>query len=425
MSKHGLLSYQYEEFMKYKQANNILPQHLVSYCSQEIAKDVYPDVSVFAEQLNNIISSITKGDDPNNLILRNFIKFYVNMIHQGNYEEYLEKLQKLNYTSKDNMHFLLTELVICASSYAISVKGFSFQEDNKHKSVPEICADIAKQFTKRIEIVEDKQFSFHDELMKICQQFFLDFVDLNKSLDENNKHTTENYFGFMTVMGLLYSRGIIGNRIVVDCLDMIKRSIFCSSNLPKQQKSHNCEVACAKLMGYKKNIDNKLAKCICFYDCELSPPTEENLLETHRKAIECSNLYKGYEHLLSHVINSLGKVGDAIVNLESCLATLEHTNESSPEYENIAAQYKSAKSTVEKYGDFVSTLIKTHQHMIDLNKFYRSLNKTQLIAPFKTPILLSHNNTGSKLNKIKDSLQPFCSQQLLTYENVSIGKLKV
>lgn len=423
MSKHELLSYQYDEFIKYKQINNILPQHLVPFCSHEITKDVYPDIGIFGETLNNIISSITKGDDPNNLILKNLIKIYVNMVHQGNYKEYLDKLQEQNYVSLENIHFLLTELIRCAASYPISIKGF--QEDVKHKSVPEVCADILKQFIKRVEVIDNKEYNFHNELMKLCQQFFSDFVDLNKSLDENNQHTADGYFGFMTVMGLLYTRGIIGNKVVGDCLETIKRSIFCSSNLPKQLNSHNCEENCSKLMGYKKNVDNKLSKCICFFDCELSQPSEENLLETHRKSIECSNLYKGYEHLLSHVIFSLGKINEAITNLKSYKSCLENANQSDEKYSDLKARYENANLAINKYGNFLNTLIKTHQEMIELNKFYRSINKTQLIAPFKTPILLTHNNMGGKLNKIRELLLPYYPDEIAQYENVAIGKLKM
>ena len=61
MSKHGLLSYQYDEFVKYKQINNVLPQHLVPFCSHETSKDIYPDISVFGETLNNIISQCTNN----------------------------------------------------------------------------------------------------------------------------------------------------------------------------------------------------------------------------------------------------------------------------------------------------------------------------------------------------------------------------
>lgn len=397
MSKHCSLSYSYDEFIKYKTINNVLPQHLVPFCSHESARDIYPDISVFGDTLNNIITSITKGDDPNNSVLKNLIKINVNMVHQGNYEEYLQKLQEQSYFSKENIHFLLTELIVCAASYPVSVKGF--QEDPKHKSVPEVCADILKQFTKRVEEIDGKPVSFHNELMKLCQQFFSDFVDLNKSLDENNIHTTEGYFGFMTVMGLLYTRGIIGNKVVIDCLETITRSIFCSSHLPVELISHNCAINCAKLVGYKKTVDNKLQQCMCFYDCERNPPSEENLLETHRKAIECANLYKGYEHLISHVIFSLNKIEEL-------------------DNENL-------QNSITKYGDFVNALIKIHQRMINLNKCYRALSKNQLIQPFKTPILLTHNNIGAKLNKLREFLLPHYCGELAQYENVSIGKLKL
>ena len=422
MSKHGLLSYQYDEFVKYKDINNVLPQHIVPFCSHDMQKNAYPDISVFGDTLNNIITSITKGDDPSNSVLKNSIKIYVSMVHQGNYEEYLQKLQEQEYSSKEHIQFLFTELITCAASYPVSIKGL--QEDPKHKSVPEVCADIMKQFIRRVEVIDGVQYNFHNELMKLCQKFFSDFVDLNKSLDENNLHTVEGYFGFMTVMGLLYSRGIIGNRIVTDCLELIKRSIFSSSNLPKQLNSHNCEANCAKLMGYTKNPENNLYKCICFFDCELKQPSEENIIETHRKAVECINLYKGYEHLLSHVITTLTKIDDIINNFEDSQSKLEKMSESDKRYTDTKNMLESSKTSILKYGEFINILIINHQQMVNLNKYYRSLNKTQLVSPFKTPILLTHNNMGTKLNKLREIVLPYYSE-ITQYENVAIGKLKM
>ena len=58
----------------------------------------------------------------------------------------------------------------------ISVKGFTFQEDPQYKSVPEICADIAKQFSSFSIKIDNTEVSFRTEFMKICRQYFLDFI---------------------------------------------------------------------------------------------------------------------------------------------------------------------------------------------------------------------------------------------------------
>lgn len=415
------LSYQYEELLKYQNINNAIPQHLVPYCVQETNGSI-PDISIFEDQLSSVISSITKGDNPNNVIFVNFVKLYVNMIHQGNYQEYLQKLKGLDYSSRENIHFLASELIICAIRCPISVKGFKFDEDQKYKSVPEICADIAKQFSSLVINSENKNISFHEEMMKMCQQYFMDFVDLNRSLDENNENTSDNYKGFMTFMGLLYSRGIINIKVVIDCIDSIKRSIFCSDCQSKNHfcntDKHTCPHLSDKLLGFKKQADNKLYSTICYYDCnEYDIPSETNQLITHRKHIECVNLHKGYEHLLTHVIHSLeSRISELISNYNE-----KKTVSQSGKSEDIE-QYKTVELTIHKICEYIDTLIKSHQEMINLNKFYKSTNKNQLVLPFKPYVVITHNSLGSSLNKLREKLIKYSVREITEYKNVSLAK---
>lgn len=422
MAKQGAISYQYDELMMFKDINNVLPQRLVPYCVHNTTKEKYPTINMLDDQLKNIITSITKGDDPNNVILRTYIKFYVNTIHQGTYDEYLEKLKKLDYSSKENVHFLLSELIMCASRCAISVKGFSFQEDNKHKTIPEICADVTKEFSGIIIKTDTEEISFHSELVKMCQQYFLNYVDLNRSLDENNENTVENYKGFMTFMGLLYSKGVIGISIVGNCIEIIKRSIFCSHRQALNMIDHNCNEHIAKLSGYKKQTTG--LKNICFYDCSLNKCCENETRETHRKAIECSNLYVGYEHLLSHVVHALNKTNKVVLELEENKENLKQLNESHKDYQCICDSIENQLASIKKIGSFVNKLIHHHQEIIELNKQYKSLNKNQLISPFKTHVLLIHNSIGANLNKLTNIVGCYCDEKLLNYESVQIGKQK-
>src|SRR3990167_6219293 len=199
-------SYQYEIFMNYQNNNSNLPPQLVPHCTPEYST-VVPDVMYnFGDCLKTIISSITKGDDVNNIVFRNWVKSYINFLQQDNYNESYQKLKNLNYTTKENIHFLISELIICAVRCPISVKGFTFQEESDYKSVPELCADMMKQFSSTVVKCNEVDVNFHLEIMKICQQWFIDFIDLNKALDENNENTADNYKGFMTFMGLLFTR---------------------------------------------------------------------------------------------------------------------------------------------------------------------------------------------------------------------------
>lgn len=395
------LSYQYAELKQYQKVNNQMPPQLVSYCTQESGMGA-PDISMFDDQLSSIILSITKGDDPNTVVLRNYIKSYINKIHQANYTEYLQKLKALNFTSKENIHYLGSELIVCAIKCPISFKGFTFEEDPKYKSVPEICADVAKQFCSFLVKSETCNLSFHEEIMKLCQQYFYDFVDLNKSLDENNENTSENYKGFMTFMGLLYSRGIITLKVVIDCVDVIKRSIF---NIASESSCGVCSKHNDKLFGNKKNTN----KLICYYDCPRNE-TEQNIPKTTtRKHVECLNLYKGYEHLITHVVHSLkSRVNDFLAYVDGKVACSEE-------------EKHSTVTKLEKLGEYLDIIIKSHQEFATLNSTFRSLNKNQLVSPFKPHVMIIHNGIGSSLNELHAKLSEY-NKYTTKYKPVTTGK---
>lgn len=379
------LSYQFDEFMKYQSLNNVLPQQLVSYCVQDVVGSSYnmPNIAMFTDQLNTIIASITKGDNPNDVVFKNFVKFYINTIHQGNYDDFLEKLKSLEYTTNENIHFLSSELIICAMRCPMSVKGFTIQENSNIKSIPEICADIAQYFSTHIVKSDTCPVGFNDEMLKLCKTYFMDFVDLHKSMDENNENTSDNYKGFMTFMGLLYSKGFINIKIVIDCLDSIRKTIFCAESADTSfTENHNCPVIGSKLSGYGKNITSKIMNTVCYHDCNESiEPSEDYLQTTIRKQIECINLYKGYEHLLTHVIQSLD------VKLD-----------------NVIAKNSGTAASIGKLNESLNIVCGIHKSITTLNKCYKSLNKNQLVAPLRPYVMITHNNLDTKLDNLKKKI---------------------
>lgn len=391
-----------------------------------------PDLASYQDQLNEIITNISKGISPNSVVFRNFVRYYVGMIAPSNYQELLKKLKSLDYTSKENIHFLASELIITAIRCPVSVKGFTFQEDSKIKTVPEICADVAKHFSQfMIENESNTLIQFHDEITKICQQYFLDFLDMNKSMDENNEDTSDNYKGFMTFMGLLYSRGVINIKAVVNCMDTIKKAIYSSNcmSLAHNTLSGNhscCEHSNSQLMGSKKGTDNKLSKLICYYDCNrCDKPTEENKLRTYRKQIECSNLHKGYDHLVTHVTRSLDiRANDLLKSLEEKESAVKNITDDTPEETKteLLNARDNALLIIDKLCSFVDIIIKSHQETIDLNKFYisASQNRTKFANPLKPPSIINHNSVGKTLNKLQDKLMPHSSNYTTRYVDATL-----
>ena len=432
MSREKTLSYQLDEIMKYQAVNNKLPQQFACLCTNEL-NNTMPNINSYTDQLDEIISNTLKGINTNNVVFRNLVKYYVNMITPSNYQEFLQKLKVLDYSSKENIHFLASELIIGAIRCQVSVKGFTFQEDSKIKTVPEICADVAKHFSQfMIENESNVVIQFHDEITKICQQYFLDFVDMTKSMDENNEDTADNYKGFMTFMGLLYSRGVINIKAVINCMDTIKRAIYasncvCPLHMTTSGNHNCCDNSNLQLLGSKKQ-DNKLAKFICYYDCnKCDKPTEEKQLVTYRKHVECVNLHKGYEHLITHVTRSLDiRSNDLVKSLlekEENLKKIILTN-NEDEIEEAKKAVSTTLSVIDKLCNFVDIIIKSHQEMINLNKCYLSVsqNRTKYVNPLKQHSIITHNNIGQNLNNLQNKLRPYSDPYKTRYIDASFAK---
>jgi len=464
-------SYQYDDFIKYKEPNNMLPQELVEYCVTE-TNNLSPDINIFSDCMRDIISSITKGDNPNNLIFRNLIKSYINTINQSNYPEYLQKLKNLEFSSYENIYCLCNELIICAIRFPSAIKGFTFQEDPKVKSIPEICTDIAKQFSSFEIQTDTKKIKFYEEFIKICQKYFSDFVDLNKAMDEHNENTSDNYKGFMTFIGLLYSRGVINIKVVIECMDLVKRTLFAHiCDNPHQSESHKCT-------DYTKKLTNNACnKSVCYYDCESCMIASESKHTSVRKHTEYANFHKGYEHLINHMIHSLKTripelldtlrekeanlklvlsdncdkfLQQVIVGVKFSLFLPSHTNldEVCEGYDHLckvvcaeeipnviksikAQQQKILNEAVQinkKYvlnlTEYMNTIICNHQDMISMQTKYMTSHKSQLIPPFRPYMIITHNSIGTLLNELVDTIEKSTSYVLKKYEpqSVSIAK---
>jgi hypothetical protein len=256
------LRYRFEDFMKYKNVNDEMIQQLIPYIDKE-QNPIQITLEHYKMEMENIISSIIRGDNPNDVILRNQIKFYINTINKNNFNEYVIKIKQINFSSLHNIDFLIMEIIFCVIRCSIAFKGFDIKE-RQHSTIPEICADLSKELAScKIKINtegKEQEIDFHMEFLKMCQIFFTQFMDNDKLMDEHNSQNSDNYKGFMTFLGLLYENNVISNGIIIKCIDTIIDTIF-------------------------KNTDG-----ICL-----------------RSQTECGNFYKGYEFLCRLIIEHLKK----------------------------------------------------------------------------------------------------------------------
>jgi cell fate (sporulation/competence/biofilm development) regulator YlbF (YheA/YmcA/DUF963 family) len=317
-------SYKLAEFLHYQKVNNLLPPELVSYLKQN--NDSCVQLVNFNNQMDNIINAITKGDNPNEIIFRNIVKFYINTINRNNYNDYIQKIKKLDYSSKTCIQYLVSELIICGLSCPLAYKGYNLNEKLKDDTIPEICADVCKQISSFVISIDDKEVSFHSEFLIVCQKYFSEFMKEDKKMDEHNSQNADNFKGFMSFLGLLFDRDIIPYKVISICLTKIKNNIFTSE---------------------ADSIDKKYKLC-------------------KHNSTEISNLYKGYEFLLNHVIFKLQNT-EKTKNIE----------------------------------ELVNNITEIHDSIKNNNNTYKLLDsKNELVNPLRPFYVIIHNKISEKINKI-------------------------
>ena len=246
-----LIRYDLEEFIKYKDDNNILEESLQTHClnNNVINLSIRHD---FVIEMQDIISNIMKGINPNEMAFKNTLRELLNKINKNNYTELIDQLKNMEYDTKNNFRILSIELVVRSMNDIISAKGFAKEGE---RTISDINADIVDDFVDLLIKVDGKELYFKNVFKNVCQEYFLDFVNPDKALDENNQHRVDNYKGFMNFLGVLYIRGIMTEKIIEQCLK-----------------------SCSELVrNQKKTID------------------------------ETTNVFTGYERLLTKVLDHLEK----------------------------------------------------------------------------------------------------------------------
>jgi hypothetical protein len=240
------ISYNIDELMKYKDHNYMLPPNLKPFCN-DIGGTVYFRDGMVKE-VGGIIDSFMNGRNPNDILFKNSIIEALNNITQRNYQTVITNLKSLNFIKSEHFITLANDLLICAMTDITGVKGINVPQGQISSS--EIFVLVASDFFPLMLTDNDKNIKFSSVFLDLCKRHFDDFCDPLKPLDHNNLYRVDNFKGFTNFLGLLYSKGLINNFVVADCLSRLVNLIY--NTTWGQAESENV------YEGYRRIMNNTL-----------------------------------------------------------------------------------------------------------------------------------------------------------------------
>ena len=435
--------YSLQDFLQYQEVNNVLPQQLAQYCIEGY-NNIKPDITIYSDILNDIISNITKGVNPNDILFRNTIKFLINTLNQNNYDDNLNKMKELDFDSVQNIHFLILELIRCAINCPISFKGYDFktelyvdkpnnfvQETPSQITVPEVCVNIAKYFSTMPLTINNKPINIHNELLNICRHYFISFLDPTRLLDEHNTHSSDNYKGFMTFMGLLYSKNLIQPKILLDCINNIKNTIFMQSKTSLSKECQRSSFECNNFYKGYEFLIKHIINVLTLKFNELKVNSNNNDIYKNKLVNMKPNDFNNIDMILNKYKNEDIKYLLVMINIDINNISndiLHQKYNSFDELQNILQdvsinfnnvitkllEYEIGKCNTNtnmiqdmfsKNAVFLDSLIGHHQEINLNNKIFKTFDsKKQLVNPLKNYTIMTHNLNGELLNKLHSSV---------------------
>jgi len=392
MSQKTEMKYQLHDILQYQDKNRTMPPNLIPYCYNTNRQFLPASIALYHDIMSELVSQYINGDTLSDTEFKKNIKKCINTINNENYRKTIDTLMTLNYTSKENIQFVVHELIVCAIRCPIGVKGNRDHDDTDGtRSLSELCGNLAKYLSCNITVTSHK-ISFQEELLKMCYKFFFDFINLSKSMNENNETTADNYKGFMTFMGYIYRDGLIVTDIIIECIEYIQRTIFNSMIEYKTEKiSNQITQYHEKMFGFKKTFDEKLYNSIIYYDTHTEclgnrahDITDIERYTCYRNLTECTNYYKGYDNLMHYVI----------IGLRNKFTNLSENKENIDEDD-----YNKSVAILHSY---INKIVELHQRFTDLNKLYKIKTRNGYGPPLKPHTMILHNESGALLNKVID-----------------------
>jgi hypothetical protein len=384
--KKNVLNYKLNDFMTYKGKNediSLVPLDVKTYLYNTPRFDK-SNIGYYTEQLEFVISAVSGGTDANEMEFKNNVKRYLNVINDKNYSATLTGLERLDYNNEMHINFLATEIIFTAIKCPVAIRGGDKEKTNK--TISELCSDLILYFSETITQKKNYPVNFQDEILSICRKLFMDFIKLTTSLDEHNENTVDNYKGFMTLLGNIYSNGLISITILLDCIDSIQRTIFCTKQqLGTEQINNSATQFHEKMFGSQEQYDINLYNQIMYFDTD-EIKDKQNLL-SYRKQIECTNFYKGYEFLIMKILYTLR---NKIIEIQKIRST---------QNDNDKIQ---SDDILLKIKEYLYMLTISHDHFVEYNEKFT----TEKVGskPLKTFTIMTHNRIKKEMEVLFSSI---------------------
>jgi len=216
------ISYTIDDFMNYKDNNNMLPCNLKAFCNDMGGSLFFRDGMI--KQTGDIISSFMTGKNPNDIIFKNNIIEALNKITHKNYNTVLDTLKKLTYTKSEHFITFSQELLMRAMTDPVAVKGIELPQGQL--TLSHVYVLVLKDFFPLLIKQNDKDIKFSQIFLELCRKYFDDFTDPIKLLDSNNAYRVDNYKGFTNFIGLMFSDNLLNYKVVSKCLSKVRDLIF-------------------------------------------------------------------------------------------------------------------------------------------------------------------------------------------------------
>lgn len=232
--KEIVIRHTVEDIMGCYEDNMFRTSELAKYFVDEKDRNM-PINQDLLDEMRNIVKSRTENIDPNDSSLMSYIREYLNRVCASNVDKIINDLKVLNYSTRKHFELLANELIVKSINDAMGYKGM----ESKDLTTSEICVKIAHEFYPFF--LQDDNVSFGSVLGQHCSKYFKSFTEVSTEggvrtayMNKFNQQRINNFKGLTNLIGLLYVSDLFPAKIIMSCLQMIKRLVI-QSDLSQEE----------------------------------------------------------------------------------------------------------------------------------------------------------------------------------------------
>jgi len=202
--------------------------------------------------MNQVYKMCNSGINSSDTHLKNIIRENLNKINNKNYQDVLNILQGISYTTGEHYKVLASELILKSMNDIMAYKSHDNTNSNL-KTPSELYVDIINHFSNFKIIVESKEIKFKTIFLNLCNEYFMSLTNVNEKMDKHNPHRVSNYKGLMNLIGMLFVNNIIDDKIIKFCCSKILNLVLYSKL--EQDESDNYYLGYERLLNVILNTN--------------------------------------------------------------------------------------------------------------------------------------------------------------------------